>query len=213
MAEQWAQKVEPSPPHVLDGYALQKPAAFMPSEDEATARARTLTELVWDRVPKHLAKQVLRAEFKQLLSRFDWQTSFALIGPTGCGKSSACVHLVRELLRRGRDNGGVDFDRAKGIFWTRADALTQAGGSDEAHAHKLLHRAEFARLMILDDFATPSKTLLRIVQLRYDAQRPVIVTCGALDEQGFIDAVGGQAVARWILDCGGVRNGALLSAR
>jgi hypothetical protein len=192
---------------------LPKPATFASPEDPAQERGRRLVELVWDKIPKHLVRQPVRPEFAPLLQRWEWGVSWVLLGQTGSGKSTACVHLIRELLRRGKVNGGEDFARAKSIFWTRSDAVTQAGGRDDEHSHKLLHRAEFSRLMVLDDVADPSKTLLRIIQQRYDAQRPLIVTCGALDQKSFVNAVGGEAVARWILECGGVRKGVMLRAK
>lgn len=194
----------------FEAFNLPRPTRLADSESEAKVRARKLGELVWSRVPRHLAQQPVRPEYQSLIDSWDWQSSWVLLGKTGAGKSTACVHLVRELLRRGRDNGGQDFARAKGIFWTRADAVTVAGGRDDEDAHKLLHRAEYSRLMILDDLASPSKTMLGIIQARYDASRPLVVTSGTLTPRAFAESVGGKAVTRWILECGGVRKGSFL---
>lgn len=194
----------------FDAIALPRPARFAEPESEQTVRARKLSELVWSRIPRHLVSQPCRTEFRSLVELFDWQSSWVLLGKTGAGKSTACVHLVRELLRRGRDNGGRDFVRAKSICWTRADAITRAGGRDDEEAHKLLHRAEYAQLLVLDDLAAPSKTVLGVIQQRYDAKRPVVVTSGAQTPREFIELVGGDAVTRWILECGGVRKGTFL---
>jgi DNA replication protein DnaC len=194
----------------FDAIVLPRPARFAEPESEQTVRARKLAELVWSRIPRHLVSQPCRPEYRSLVELFDWQSSWVLLGKTGVGKSTACVHLVRELLRRGRDNGGRDFVRAKSIFWSRADAITKAGGRDDEEGHKLLHRAEYAQLMILDDLAAPSKTMLGVIQQRYDAKRPIVVTSGAQTPREFTELVGGDAVTRWILECGGVRKGTFL---
>lgn len=193
-----------------EAISLRQPEQFAEPESAQAERARKLRDLVWERVPRHLAKQPCRPEYRPLVDQFDWHSSWVLLGKTGAGKSTACVHLVRELLRRGRDAGGKDFARAVSICWTRADAITRAGGQDDDGARKLLHRAEYAQLLILDDLATPSKTLLGVIQERYDKRRPIVATSGAQTPREFISLVGGDAVTRWILECGGVRKGTFL---
>lgn len=189
---------------------IPRPATFVEPEDESVERGRQLKDLVWDKIPKHLIGQPINPRYSPIVSRFDWGSSWVLLGETGAGKSTACVHLVRELLRRGKANGGKDFDLAKSIFWTRADAITRAGGSDDNEAGKLLHRAEWAKLMILDDLAAPSKTLLGVIQQRYDRGLPIVATCGAMTRGLFTELVGGEAVKRWISECGKVRKGIVL---
>ena len=179
-------------------------------EEERNERASVLKEKVWLKIPRHLSKFQCHPAYSELVNDYDPERSYALIGPTGSGKSTACVNLVAKLLRLGRDNGGNDYNFARGIFWVRADAVTNAGGSDDESAERLLHRAEFCRLLILDDFSAPSKTLLRILQQRYDAQRPVVATNGALDSKRFEESIGGEAVMRWLLQCGGIKNGRIL---
>jgi len=195
-----------------DSLTLERPEAMCPAESntEAKARSRILRDLVWDKTPKHLLNQPVRSQFRPLLDDWQWGVSWVLLGPTGAGKSTACVHLVRTLLQQGRDDGGEAFARAKSIFWTRADSVTAAGGQSTEEAALLLRRAEYSRLMILDDLAVPSKTLLRVIQQRYDARRPLVVTSGARTAEQFQELVGGEAVTRWILDCGGIRKGAFL---
>ncbi len=189
---------------------IVRPPVFATADTDRQDRSRKLAELVWAHVPNHLAKQPCRPAYARLVSEFDWRSSWILLGRTGAGKSTACVHLVRELLRRGRDNDGEDFVRAKSIFWTRADAITRAGGRDDEESFKLLHRAEHSRLMVLDDLASASKTMLGVIQQRYDAGRPMVVTSGAHTMAEFRELVGGDAVTRWILECGGVRKGTFL---
>ncbi len=194
-------------------FNIPRPASFVEPESDEAARRRRLKELVWDRVPNRLREHPLRDEFRPLVESFEWGVSWVLLGPTGSGKSSACVHLIRELLRRGVANGAKDFEAAKSIFWTRADAVTAAGGEKTDEASKLLHRAEYSNLMILDDLAEASKTLLRVVQKRYDAGKPLIVTSGALDGRDLREMVGGDAVVRWLLECGRKRKGVILCAQ
>lgn len=189
---------------------IPRPATFVEPEDESVERGRQLKTLVWDKVPKHLVKQALNPRYAAMVTRFDWGHSWVLLGETGAGKSTACVHLVRELLRRGKTNGGQDFDLAKSIFWARADAITRAGGSDDDEAGKLLHRAEWAKLMVLDDLSAPSKTLLGVIQQRYDRGLPIVATCGAMTRGLFTELVGGEAVKRWISECGKARKGIVL---
>lgn len=186
---------------------LGRPATFAPPEDETIERGRKLKELVWDKIPKHLVGQPIAPCYAKLVTNFEWGSSRILLGETGAGKSTACVHLVRELLRRGKANGGKDFDLARSIFWTRADAITRAGGSDDEESVKLIHRAEYARLVILDDLATTSKTLLGVIQQRYDRGLPIVATSGAMSYSLFTELVGGDAVKRWILECGKTRKG------
>ncbi|MBK9496868.1 MAG: ATP-binding protein [Xanthomonadales bacterium] len=197
----------------VENWGLPSVVVPVPENYEQEERKRRLTDLVWAHVPKHLIGRTMNDGFRPLLTKFDWTSSFVLLGPTGSGKSTACVHLVAELLKRGKVNGGKDYEFARSIFWTRADVITKAGGSDEDEAAKLLHRAEWSRLMILDDIATPSKTLLGVIQQRYDRGRPMIVTSGALNPKGFSELVGGEAVTRWILECGGKRKGDWLKAK
>ncbi|MBK9945630.1 MAG: hypothetical protein IPP12_00385 [Nitrospira sp.] len=190
--------------------AIPRPSTFVEPEDESMERGRKLKELVWDKIPKHLVKQALSPRYAAMVTRFDWGHSWVLLGETGAGKSTACVHLVRELLRRGKTNGGQDFDLAKSIFWARADAITRAGGSDHDEDGKLLHRAEWAKLMVLDDLSAPSKTLLGVIQQRYDRGLPIVATCGAMTRGQFTELVGGDAVKRWISECGKARKGIVL---
>lgn len=186
----------------------------MTTTSDAESRFEMLRAHVWDKIPKHLVRRQVNPTFRRLVDEFDWQYSWLLLGPTGAGKSTACVHLVRRLLSEGRANGGKQFSMAKSIFWTRADAITHAGGNDELWAHQLLHRAEQAKLLIIDDLADASKTLLRVLQARYDNPdpRPMVVTSGALNARELQQRLQGEAVVRWILESGGVRKGVILGA-
>jgi hypothetical protein len=183
-------------------------------DDETPDRVRAdqLRERVWRQIPKHLIDRPLKPEFQRLVDEFDWTHSFLLLGHTGAGKSTACVHLVRRLLRDGVKQGGTAFDRAKSIFWTRADTITRAGVGAELSDHQLLHRAKHAKLVIIDDMAEASKTMLGVLQARYDSPdpRPMVVTSGAVDVSELERRLGGEAVVRWILDCGGVKHGVVL---
>lgn len=195
-----------------DVFSFPRPTSFTQPESDEAARGRTLKELVWDKIPNRLRHYPLHDEFKPLVEKFNWDgVSWVLFGPTGSGKTTACVHLVRELLRRGKVNGGADFERAKGIFWTRADAVISAGEDKTDQGAKLLHRAEFSKLMILDDVASSGKALTRVMQARYDNARPVIVTSGALNAGDFSKMAGGDAIVRWFLECGAQR-GMVLNA-
>ncbi len=196
--------------------ALPQRAEWTPitkAEEERTERATVLRERVWERIPKHLSRFELAPAFRRFVNEFDPKVSAVLIGPTGSGKSTACVHLVQSLLRKGRDNGGAEYQFARGIFWTRTDSLTVAGGSDSDDATKLLHRAEYCKLLILDDLSSPSKTVLRIIQERYDHQRPMVATNGSTNARQLQESVGGEAVLRWILECGGLKRGPVFAGR
>jgi DNA replication protein DnaC len=180
---------------------------YDPSEREAQ-----LKQLVWDKIPKHLSVRPLSPTYEQLVSDFNWKHSWLLLGRTGNGKSTACVHLVRRLVNEGVAAGGDKFKLAKSIFWTRADFITRSGSRDDLQAHQILHRAEHAKLLILDDLAEASKTLLGVLQARYDNPdpHPLVVTSGALNVRELEEKCKGEAVVRWILEAGGVEPGVVL---
>lgn len=168
--------------------------------EDYVLRKEVLTRIVWEQVPKHLAKHEPKPGFKPLVDNYRPETSHILIGETGAGKSTACVHIVRNLLKKAAVEGGRDFWFARRIYWTRADKVTTAGGSDGDS--EIIRRSETASLLILDDYSVPSKTLLGVLQERFDRQRPLIVTSGAVDMTQLADKLGGAAVVRWILQTG-----------
>lgn len=175
-------------------------------------RVRDLKDLVWSKIPNHLTKRPLNPTYARLVSDFDWEYSWLLLGPTGNGKSTAVAYLIQRLLREAKTDD-LAFQRAKSIFWTRADMLTSAGRDEsDLASHKILHRAEHAKLLVLDDLADASKTVYRVIQARYDKPKPhpIIVTSGELNPESFARRVGGEAIPRWIIECGGVRKGVVL---
>lgn len=195
--------------------SLKLPERVEPvAETAESQRGKELVERVWSKVPNHLWKRPLKPEYSALVREFNWTYSFLLLGATGNGKTTAAIHLVRRLLKEGKVDEEA-FVRAKSIFWARADAITSAGKGDELHNHQVLHRAANARLFILDDLAEASKTIYKVIQARYDNPdpRPIIVTSGASNEKDFASRVGGDAILRWIIECGGVRRGVILGAK
>lgn len=178
----------------------------VPDDVAAAAERRERGELVratWERVPRGAHRHGTRPAYLAAIDAWMPGQPLVLLGPTGAGKTTAVARLVARLCREARDVGGEALALARSTLWVRADELTVAGGADrDAGATKLLLRAQQCRLLVLDDLASPSKTLLRILQLRYDARRATIVTAGVRTTAEFAAAIGGQAPVRWILEGG-----------
>jgi energy-coupling factor transporter ATP-binding protein EcfA2 len=185
--------------------ALRRIRIISDEEDAERTRADRRSQLhdTWARCPRklrgHKASPVLEAAAES------WVDGGSLIlgGPSGCGKSTAAVRLVARLLRAGVNDGGDAFRLARGIVWVRADALTEAGGQhDDEHAQRLMQRARQCRLLVLDDLAIASKTILKVFEARYDPGLPIVITTGALSPSQFAESIGGDAVYRWLLHIG-----------
>lgn len=166
-----------------------------------------LVRSTWERVPVGAHQRAARPEFVRAVDTWQPGQPLVLLGPTGSGKTAAAAQLVARLCRDAKGRGGDALVLARSTLWVRADELTAAGGAErDTSATKLLLRAQQCRLLVLDDLATSSKTLLRILQFRYDAKRASVVTSGVRSAAEFASAIGGQAPVRWILD-GGIHPG------
>jgi hypothetical protein len=177
------------------------------SDDADADRDRALRKeqlmATWERVPRGMHKFSTSPKFERAIAEWQPGTPMVLLGPTGAGKTSAVARLVALLCRNAADQGGDVFALARSIFWVRADELTSAGGAErDESASKLMLRSEMCRLLVLDDVASSSKTLLRILQRRYDGRREVIVTAGARNAVELATTLGGHAPLRWILEGG-----------
>lgn len=105
-----------------------------------------------------------------------------LLGPTGSGKSTAAVHLVRRWLAR--------YEVATSTFFTLASDL--ADGDDGA-----LDRAKRVRLLVIDDLGKeidPKNRIFRVLDHRH-TRAPTIITTGIRPE-GLDERFGGATVRR-----------------
>lgn len=162
----------------------------------ASARA------LWEQVPRDLYRRQASSKLDDACG--NWAGgSLILLGSTGSGKTASMSRLARRLCGRAVKLGGKSADLVSSSVWLRADDLTGFGGqTDDEFARRMLFRAERCRLLFLDDLATGSKTLHRVLQKRYDRKLPTIVTSGALTTREFVERIGGQAPMRWLMEAG-----------
>jgi DNA replication protein DnaC len=138
-----------------------------------------------------------------------------LLGPTGVGKTVACVALFRRLIeealrRDGRRLWYGSEERGSSFAWVRAYDLPNARlatrlGDGEAD---LVRTAGLARLLVLDDLGWESRragaddVVMEVLATRYDAGLPTIATSGML-LTALTDRYG-EAVVRRITEAGGL---------
>lgn len=179
-------------PPAPDELADSRERAARRSEAEQALRRKA--GAAWLNVPR-----TYRAPVADLLKRFEHDLSgragrrllgkvrdahtisAVLLGPTGCGKSSAAALLVRRALAEFEESGGERRAAATDLVWSRATELAVAErrhalGAGEA---EVLVRAKRAGLLVLDDLGLEETgAILPILWARYDEGLATIVTTG-----------------------------------
>lgn len=191
----------------------QPPTADDPNP-ERTERQR-IVQATWNECPKRMLNGVMAPAFRRAVESWAGDRSLILLGPTATGKTTAAVRLVYRLCCAGVNDGGKALHRAQSIAWLDADDLTRAGGSERVWANPaMVERARNAWLLVLDDVASPSKTVMAVLRYRAVKRRlPSLITSGCvsptqvphdreLDE--LKAALGGEAVLRHVLEATGV---------
>lgn len=189
----------------LPRFAVPVAVESAPSADEVERRRRwDLVKQTWDEVPRHQARWRCAPEFLDAIAEWRCDRSLVLLGLMGTGKTTACVRLVERLLRAAVRSGDTrDIVRARSLCWTDADKLTRAGGSDEFANPTQIRRAEGAKILILDDIASPSKTIQTTLRQRLAGGRPTVLTSGVTTHTELAKRLGGEAVLRHVLDATG----------
>lgn len=185
--------------------AFLVPPATLPDGVDAFERAKRweLVKSTWADVPRHQLEWRCAPVLVRAVTEWRVDRSIILMGVTGTGKTTACVKLVHRLVQRAMAEGGEHIARARSVLWVDADDLTRSGGSRDVGDYELLERARRSRVLVLDDVASPSKTLLSIIRARLKRRVPTVVTCGAVDVPGLEEALGGKAVVRHLLEATG----------
>jgi DNA replication protein DnaC len=176
--------------------------------DERRVRA---SELARERLPQYLAegKLELRIHHPSLVAAVNWwnweRGSLVLLGPTGCGKSTAAGLIVRRLLDEACRTGGWDWQRACSTWWYSATALELARrqhpiGRGEAPE---VTRACTGKLLVLDELGwSPNdvQVVAYVLHERMERQLSTIVTAALRREE--LTARYGDAVIRRLLESG-----------
>lgn len=106
-----------------------------------------------------------------------------VLGPTAAGKTVAAALAFRRLLAAGVDKGGPLWARAEGIRWFDASELARArrgwplGQGDPPQ----FDQACRATILFLDDLGqerADDGSVRDILNARYEAMLPSVVTCG-----------------------------------
>lgn len=159
----------------------------------------------WNRVPvkfRRFVKRQLPTSHAVVIEQWRPGESLGLLGPTRSLKTTSLAHLVARLCREALGDALVR-RLILGFYWVRADDIIAAGGRrDDLAAERLIDRATTAPLLVLDDIASCSKTLHRVLQLRYDKDRQILFTSGALNDADLMERIGGEAPFRWIMQAG-----------
>jgi DNA replication protein DnaC len=116
--------------------------------------------------------------------------NLVLLGPTGCGKTATVVAMAYRMVESAERAttsakdlafvAGLRFISAKDIATARREHKLGAGESP------LEHSAQVATLLILDELGYEPQTdtaIPDIIDARYRAQLPIIVTCGLTEAE------------------------------
>ncbi|GAB4314593.1 MAG: ATP-binding protein [Candidatus Sumerlaeia bacterium] len=124
------------------------------------------------------------------------KSGLLLLGPVGCGKTHIAIGILKELLRKGYT----------GLFVNLPDFFNQlrATYGEEAVRSEMdvIQEVMDAEVLVLDELGARAPTewlldrLYVIINHRYNAVRPTIVTTNAQSEQELIDAVGERLFSR-----------------
>lgn len=110
------------------------------------------------------------------------QGGLVMLGPTGSGKTTAAVHLVRCFLAR--------YEVATSTMFTLASDLADGGDAE-------LDRAKRVRLLVIDDLGKehdPRNRIFRVLDHRH-TRLPTIITSGIRPED-LDERFGGATVRR-----------------
>lgn len=165
----------------------------------------------WEIVPRHQLHWRSHEKFTKAICEWRGDRSLVLAGRMGTGKTSACVKLVALLCRRALEHGGDALALASSVYWVDADTLSAAGTAETAADREVLRRAMEARILVLDDVATSSKTLKRVLRERLRRGLPTVLTSGAESVEDIATALGGKAVLRHVIEATGVAGDIVLA--
>lgn len=185
-----------------------RPERLSPGTKAVIAAAKNISEVaaklpVWpSRQTAAIRRSKMAAEIISATEDYDGTTGLLLIGKTGAGKTVGAVHTAFSLWERCfRERVAVPF-----ILFVKATDLAAAR---RCHAlgegePELVLEATEAPLLLLDDLGQDDKrdnTVFEVLDARYDAQRPTVVTSGFPVEE--ISARYGQALVRRIVETNG----------
>jgi len=174
-------------------------------------RRRRAEELAHERLPAYLAEgrlegRIRDASLQGAVNWWNWERgSLIMLGPTGCGKSTAAGLIVRRLLDEACRAGGWDWQRACSTWWYSATALELARrhhpiGRGEAPE---VTRACTGKLLVLDDLGwSPNdvQVVAYVLHERMERQLSTIVTSSLTKAD--LTARYGDAVIRRLLESG-----------
>jgi len=194
------------------GQLLALPPPVTQDEADQWMRAERKTALIerWmDGDPPRrrfaaLENPAWRAEVSPLLiawaSQWTGKRSALLIGPTGCGKSSAALAALRRLYATEERTG----ERvAPGFVWASERALCEAERHSKLGAvPELLWRTRRAAVTVVDEVGRGGRDLFDLVDSRYESGRPTVV-CSALTPAVIVERYG-SALWRRMVELGDV---------
>lgn len=134
-----------------------------------------------------------------------------ITGPSGTGKTTLAVWIVRHLFKMGADPFSPVAERAARARFIPCRDLVAPPDSDYGG---MIHEAMRAPLIVLDDVGLPTcdrGATMRALEHRYDRRMTTIVTTGLTREQ-FADSLG-DGVARRYWDVAGLPDVYVLDAR
>jgi DNA replication protein DnaC len=157
--------------------------------------ADRIPQIPWARVDDpEFPKRITNERLIGLATKWTPAAGSALIlGPSGIGKTSAVVALIRRLMEVNRmvvrDVFGVyeyDIGVLKRFVWTTGAEIANARDESRLGDEPLvLHRAKSATLLAIDEVGSEpaSNNLMEVVDVRYAHHKPTIVTSGKTVEE------------------------------
>ena len=168
----------------------------------------------WDLPPARLsevASWVREPRLLEATQSWSWGGGGVLLaGPTGAGKTAACLAGVMRLLLAGASGTLDRWERARRIVWADAAELGQSRrrhGYGRGEAPEVV-RASRCPLLVLDDLGWEADrgTVREVIAARYKRGLPTWTTTGlpVAGERG-LEGAYGDAVVRRLVECRGRR--------